>query len=108
MRELYQLLLEAEIPVGHYETDLEEYPYIIYQEVSTSYLWRSGIPTREDTKVEVIHFAKAEFDPSLERLKSVLLKNKIGLTVATAFYPENKTIVNMLDVTISREMEIEP
>jgi len=108
LRDFYQLLLKAGIPVAHYETDLEERPYIIYQELSTSYLWVSGATLREDTRVEVVHLSETEFDPSLELLKDVLLKHKLGFTVATAYDPDGKIIVNQLEVTISNEMEVQP
>lgn len=94
--------------MAHYETDLEDYPYMIYHEEKTSYKWASGLTVREDVQVEVAHFTKTEFDPSLERLKRVLLKKKIGFTIETLFNPDNKVILNILAVTISREMEVEP
>jgi len=106
--DFYNLLLTADMPVAHYETDLEAYPYMIYQEFGTAYKWASGLTVREDTKVEIAHFTKTEFDPSLERLKCVLLKSKIGFTIETLFNPENKVILNILTVIISREMEVEP
>jgi hypothetical protein len=104
--DLYKLLIEAGIPVAHYETELEEYPYIIYQELTTSYTWASGRTLRENVKVEVVHFTKTEFDPSLEILKAVLLKNKLGFTIATAFDPDAKNIINQFEITITRDREV--
>ena len=104
--DLYNILLEVGIPVSHYEIELENYPYILYQELATSYKWASGQTLQENIKVEVVHFTKKEFDPSLERLKQVLLKNKIGFNIAHGYDPEIKDIINQFDLTISRDMEV--
>jgi len=109
LRDLYKILLEAGIPVGHYETQQEKCPYIIYQEGGSSYKWASGQTVREDTKVGAEHYTTDEFDPSLDVLKVALLKNKIPFTVSsTEFDPTEKVIVSIFNITISREMEVEP
>ena len=97
-------LKESGIPVAHYEILQTNPPYIVYQELSTTYKYASGQPVEESTSIEVVHFTKKAFDPSLERLKEVLIKNKIGFTIAHAFNPGEKTIVNQFDLTISKDM----
>ena len=104
--DLYNILLEVGIPVSHYEIDSENYPYILYQELTTSYKWASGQVSQENIKVEIVHFTKKEFDPSLERLKQVLHKHKIGFTIAHGYDPEQKDIINQFDLIISRDMEV--
>jgi hypothetical protein len=103
--ELRNLLLQAGIPVWHYEAEQEETPFIVYQEFSTSYSYASGEAMRESVRVGIAHYTKKEFDPSLELLKSALLKSKLGFTIATAFEPDAKIIINQFELTIHRDME---
>jgi len=106
--EFYNILLETEIPVGHYETELESFPYIIYQELSTTYNYGSGKPIAEKINLEVVHFTKKEFCPSLEKLKNVLHKHKIGFSIATAYDHEAKNIINQFEIAIKRDLEVIP
>lgn len=102
--EFYKILLEVDIPIGHYETELEKFPYIIYQELSTSYDYASGIAIAEKINLEVVHFTKKEFCPSLEKLKEVLHKHKIGFNIATAYDHEPKNIINQFEITIKKNL----
>lgn len=102
--DLYNTLLKVDIPVSHYEGELDEYPYIVYQEFNTSYDTASGKAYKEKTRVEITHFSKAEFDPSLELLKKKLLENNINFSVATTFDKEAKTIINQFEVVISQDI----
>jgi len=105
--DFYHILLEVGITVSHYEAELDEYPYIFYQELVTSEKYLSGQPVREDIKVDVVHFTKKAFDPSLEKLKQVLRNHKIGFTITHGYDPEIKDIINQFDVTITRNLEVE-
>ena len=104
--DLYNILLEVGIPVGHYEIQQEKHPYIIYQELATSYKWASGQVLQENVKVEIVHFTEHEFCPTLEKLKLALLKNKIGFNIAHGYDPEEKDIINQFDLTITRDLEV--
>ena len=104
---LYEILQEVGIPVWHYEAKQEKIPYIIYQEQTTTGKWASGQIFLEVVNVEVVHFMKKEFDPSLERLKKKLLKNKIGYTIAHGFDEETKNIINHFSIAIDRDMEVD-
>ena len=104
--DLYKALETVGIPVSHYEGELDEYPYIVYQEFSTAYDTASGKVYRERTRVEITHYTKAEFDPTLDNLKGVLLKNDLNFTVATTFDRESKVISNRIEVAITQEMEV--
>ena len=106
LHDLRKVLNEAGIPVAHYKTQLTEYPYIIYRETGTSYNIASGKAWREIITVSVDHITKIEFDPSLEKLKLALLKNKIMFTTATVWYEADELIETQIDFTISREMEV--
>ena len=103
--DLYNILLKADIPVAHYETELEKYPYIVYQELTTSYQYSSGQPWREDIAVEVVHFTEKEFDSTLETLKEKLLENKINFTIAHGYDAAEKVIMNQFTFTITKELE---
>jgi hypothetical protein len=103
--ELYNLLLKVGIPVAHYETELTERPYIVYQELFTSYDWASGCTVTEKIKCEVVHVSKTEFDPTFEILKKILLEAKIGFSIETVFELDKKDILNNFDLTISRDRE---
>ncbi len=100
--ELYNVLLQVNIPVSHYEGDLDEYPYIVYQEFNTSYDNASGKAYKEKTRVDITHFSKTEFDPSLDVLKKTLLNNNINFSVATTFDKDSKVIINQLEVIITQ------
>ena len=104
--ELYNILLEAGIPVWHNEAKQEETPYVIYQETATSYKWASGATLEEHIKVDVVHFTKEEFDPSLERLKEVLHRAKISFTIAHGFDPEAKITISQFGLTVTRCFQI--
>jgi len=97
--DLFKILQAVGIPVSHYEGELDEYPYIVYQEFSTAYDTASGKAYKERTRSEVVHYTKMEFDPTFELLKNVLLKNDLNFIVATTFDRESKVIINRLEVT---------
>ncbi|MCL2248672.1 MAG: hypothetical protein FWC13_05335 [Oscillospiraceae bacterium] len=101
--EFFNLLEKTEIPVWHYEATLEEYPYIVYQELTTDFSWASGKPYEEHTQIAVEHYTKNEFDPSLERLKRLLIKNKVPFTISTAYNHETKVILNQFSLKIKHE-----
>ena len=101
--DLYNILLSVGITVAHYEAELDTYPYIFYQELATTYKYVSGQPSREDIKVELVHFTQKEFCKDLERLKNVLHKHKLGFTLTHGYDPEIKVIVNQFELTISRD-----
>ena len=107
--DLYNILVEVGIPVSHYDVELENYPYIAYQELSTTYKYASGRAIREDIRVDVAHLTKQEFDPTLERLKAVLHKHKIGFTIFHVYDPDPKfkDIINRFELTIYRDLESE-
>jgi hypothetical protein len=105
--ELYRILLKVGITVSHYEAELDDYPYVYYKEVATSFKYASGQPVREDVLVEIIHFTQKAFDPSFELLKNQLHKNKLGFAVAHLYDPETKAIANQLEVTITKDLEVE-
>lgn len=102
--DLYNILLQVGIPVAHNEAELDEYPYIVYQEFNSSYDTASGRAYREKTRVDVTHFSKAEFDPSFDRLKKTLLENNINFTVATTYDKDSKVTHNQIDVVITADM----
>jgi hypothetical protein len=104
LHDFYNALLTVGIPVSHYEGELDEYPYIVYSEYSTSFKTASGKPYEEKTRVEIIHYTKTEFDPSLESLKKMLLDNNIIFSVATTFDPESKVIQSQIEAVISRRI----
>ena len=104
--DLYKILLEVDIPVGHYEIQQKDHPYIVYQELATTYKWASGQTVQENISVAVAHFTKNEFCPTLEKLKQLLLKNKIGFTIAHDYDPDDEDILNQFSLTISRDMEV--
>jgi len=103
--EFSKILQESNIPVGHYAISPTSFPYIVYQELSTTYDYTSGRPRAEKINLEVVHFTKKEFCPSLEKLKSVLHKHKIGFNIATAYDHETKNIINQFELTIKRNLE---
>ena len=105
--DLYNILLKVGIPVSHYETELENYPYISYQELTTTYKYSSGRAVREDIRVDVTHLTKTEFDPTLERLKEVLHESNIGFTITHEYDPDPKfrDILNRFELTIYKELE---
>ena len=100
-----KILQKVDIPVGHYATQQEETPYIIYQELATKQMYVSGEAVQEDISIEVVHFTKEEFDPTLERLKQVLRKHKIGFDIVHGYDPEAKNTVNQFTLTISNDLE---
>ena len=104
--DLYNILQKVDIPVYHYETELQAFPYIIYQELSTSYTWASGKVKDELTPVVAVHFSKTEFDPTVEKLKEVLLEHKIGHTINIDYDPATKVIVNEFMMTIKDEKRL--
>jgi flagellar hook protein FlgE len=99
--DLYNVLLLVGIPVSHYEGELDEYPHIVYQEFNTTYDTASGRAYRKKTRVEITHYTKVEFDPTIDILKGVLLEHDLYFTVATTFNPENEVITNQGEVTIT-------
>ena len=101
--ELYNVLLQVGIPVAHNETELTEYPYIVYQEFNTDYSTASGKAYMEKIKVNICHYTKAEFDPSLELLKEILMNNNMSFNIATSYDRDSKITINQLDVTIAIE-----
>ena len=103
--DLYNTLLQVGITVAHYEAELDEYPYITYQEIATTYQHGSGHPWREDVAVEVVHFTQKEFDPTLEKLKYELHKSNISFTIAHGYDPDEKVIINQFALTITRDLE---
>jgi hypothetical protein len=104
LSDFYGLLTSVGIPVAHYEADLEQYPYIIYQEYATSYLLASNNVYTEKTNVEVIHFTLAEFDETFGSLKAVLLQNGLFFNVATTFDQETKVIQNQLELVLTHDV----
>jgi len=105
--ELETVLKEAGIPVAHYEIVATDYPYIVYQELTTEDRWASGLIYEESIRVEVAHFTKKAFDPSLKLLKDALRKKKIGFVINHGFDSEDKTIINQFIITIVDETEAE-
>ena len=103
--EFYQILCKAGITVSHYEADLDKFPYIVYQELSTGHSNASGKNWREVTRVNVEHFTKKEWDPSLEKLKLALMENRINFTTTTNYFTDTKVINTVFDLTIARDME---
>ena len=104
--ELKSVLKEAGIPVAHYEIVKTDYPYIIFQEFATTDKWASGQSYEEHIRVEIAHFTKIAFDPSLKKLKDALRKRKIGFTITHGFDPEDKCIINQFLITIVDETEV--
>ena len=105
LREFYELISTVDnISVFHYESDLQEYPYMVYQEFATTYVIASNKALTEKTNVEVIHFSKDEFDETFAQLKQILLDNSIFFTVATTFDRETKVIQNQLEVQLIHEI----
>ena len=102
--ELRDVLLQVGIPLGHYETNEKAFPRMTYQELNTFYNNASGQAYRENTRVNIEHFTKTEFDPTLEKLKETLLANKITPTITTLWDETNKVIVNLFDITITRDV----
>jgi len=100
LQELETILNTAAIPVAHYQTATTTYPHIVYQEISTTAIWASSNAFKEQISVEVSHFTKEPFDPSLAQLKAVLHKNKLGFTISHSFNPENKVILNQFSLNI--------
>ncbi len=94
------LLLQVGITVFHYSVELNECPYIVFQEFATTYDFASNKAYTEKTSVEVIHFTKTEFDPTFDLLKKILIENSIFFSVATTFDKDNKIIQNQLDVVL--------
>jgi len=105
--EFQDILREVGIPVAHFEIRETEYSYIIFQEYSTSYTFASGNAWREITRISVDHFSKTIGDSTLEKLKLVLLKNKINFTTVTMYYPEGKIIHTQFDLSIARDIRDE-
>lgn len=101
----FDLLKQSNIPVWHYEAELEEPPYIVYQELSTTYDNASGRPFEEYIRLEVVHFTKDGLCPSLKRLKDLLFENKIGFSIAHGYDKATKTIINQLEITIRRRLD---
>lgn len=100
----FNLLETVGIPVAHYETELQEYPYIIYNEFASNFIKASNIAYNEKTKVEVIHFSQTEFDVTFETLKEILLNSGIFFSVVTTYDRENKVIQNQLEVELLHEV----
>ena len=103
--EFYGILKTVGIPVWHYEAEQEQTPYIVYQELTTKYMYASSKPYREEIKIDLAHITKKGLDPTLERLKEVLIDNNIVFTITHGFDEETKEIGNMFDLTIYNEME---
>ena len=107
LQELYKLLSkELDIPIWYCEAEQEQLPYIVYQDLSTSYTYASGRPYVETINLELIHFAKKGENPTLEQLKQVLHNNKIMFSINTVFDHESKNIINQFMLTISADMEM--
>ena len=102
--DLRNILLQVGIPVGHYETKKEEFPRIVFQELSTSYDTASGKAYRENTRVDITHYTQTGLDPTLDKLKEILLKNNIGFNIVTAFDEDSKVIINQFDATITKSL----
>ena len=107
LQELETVLKEAGIPVAHYEIVKTDPPYIVWQEITTTDKWASGETYEEQIGVEIVHFTKKAFCPSLKRLKDVLRKKKIGFKIAHGFDTEDKIIINQFTVTITDTVEVE-
>jgi len=107
LREFESILKLAKIPVARYGIVTTEYPYIVWQELSTEYKWASGQTFRKDVLVEVVHFTKLPYDPSLHRLENALLKNKFVFRISHGFDPEDKIIINQFTLTVDDEVEVE-
>jgi len=98
--------MEVGIPVSHYEANLDNFPYIVFQELGTSYSLASGKIWREVIRVGLEHFTKEEWDESLDALKSALLKRKIIFTTVTIWYEDKKVICTPFEFSIVREWEV--
>ncbi|MCL2215771.1 MAG: hypothetical protein FWB91_01995 [Defluviitaleaceae bacterium] len=103
LKDLYNILMEVGITVSHYEANLDTFPYIVFQELGTSYSLASGRIWREVTRVRVEYFTKDEWDKTLDALKIALLRKKINFTTATIWYEDTKVICTSFDFSIARE-----
>jgi len=95
------------IPVGHYRVKAEQFPHIVFQELSTAYDFASGRAWREITEVLVEHFTQEPFCETLEKLKLALLRNKINFTTTTVWHQEGEIIQTSFNFAITRKMESE-
>jgi len=102
--ELQYILQEVGLPIVHYEARMTKSSYIVYRELGTSYSFASGRAWRETIRVSIDHFTKKEWDETLDKLKLVLLKNKINFSTVTMYYEDEKTIHTQFDLSIARDM----
>ena len=106
LRDLHGILRGVGIPVAHYEAELDNYPYIVFNELGTTYSAASGQVWREVTRIGIDHYTKTEWDASLDELKKILLENKLKFTTATIWYVDTKVIHTQIDLSIARDMEV--
>jgi hypothetical protein len=104
--EFREILKKAGIPVAHYKAQLTEYPYIVFRELGTRYNHASGNAWRELTDISIDHFTQQAFDPTLDKLKIVLLAKKINFTTVTIWYEDDETIHTQISAIIMRDMEV--
>ena len=104
LKQLHELIKSIGVPVGHYEAHLDTFPYISYMETSSSYNHTSGFAWRETIDVVINHLTQEEWDPSLDALKTVLLKNKIGFTTSTVWYEDIRVIHTIIQLTLSHDL----
>ena len=104
LRELREILMEAGVPVAHYKTQLTERPYIVWHELATRYDFAGGGAWRETTDVSVDHFTDDEWDETVDRLKSALLRHKIMFRTTVIWYEDDEIIHTQFDFSVSREI----
>jgi len=104
--ELHEVFKEAKIPVMHYKARQTGYPYIVWQERSSSYNYASGKVVHELIPVTASHLTKKEWDPTLDEFKLVLLKKKINFTTVTIWYEDDELIETIFNLAIWRELEV--
>ena len=104
LKQLHEIINSVGIPVGHYEAHLDSFPYISYMETASSYSHTSGFAWRESVDVVVNHLTKDEWDPTLDKLKNALLKNKIGFITSTVWYEDLRVIHTVIQLTISHDV----
>ena len=106
LSDLRMILMQAGIPAEHYKARLIQFPYIIYKETAFSYDYAGGREWRKVTRVSVDHFTKTEFDPTLELLERVLLKNKIGFTGVVVWYEADEIVHTNIELSIAEDLTI--
>lgn len=106
LNEFPAFIAKSGAKVFHYEAQQNAYPYIVWQETSTTFINASNEQYTRNVNISLSHFTKTEFDPTLEKLEALLRENKLFYSIVTSFDRVDKAIQNQIEINISHVYEV--